>query len=109
MEESRRSFELHGRITGKNKQAIGHARVVVWWQQIRNRVELAATESADDGRYRLHYVAPENAPERLLIVVEVLSEFLDKPLFSAITLAQPDQEIDLSIEQQAESRHCSKT
>jgi hypothetical protein len=103
MEESRRSFELHGRITGKNNQAVGHARVVVWWQQIRNRVELAATESADDGRYRLHYVAPENAPERLLIVVEVLSEFLDKPLLSAITLAQPDQEIDLSIEQRDNS------
>jgi len=55
MEESRRKFEVHGKVTGKNNRPIERAKVVVWWQQIRNRVELATGETSEDGRYHIDY------------------------------------------------------
>jgi Tc toxin complex TcA C-terminal TcB-binding domain/ABC toxin N-terminal region/Neuraminidase-like domain/Salmonella virulence plasmid 28.1kDa A protein len=103
MEESRRKFEVHGKVTGKHNHPIERAKVVVWRQQIRNRIELAAGETSEDGRYHINYDEPEKAPEKLLIVVEALSEFFEKPLYSAVTPAQADQQIDLSLEQPDDS------
>ena len=74
------------------------ARVVVWWQHIRERAELAAGETSENGRYHLSYQIPENAPQPVLLVVEALSDHLDEPLPSPLTQAQPDLEIDLNFE-----------
>jgi len=36
--------------------------VVVWWQRIRDRVELASGHASEDGEYDLSYRLPEEAP-----------------------------------------------
>ena len=91
-------YEIHGTVAGRNGDPLRGARVIVWRQHIRERTELAAGAASEHGRYHLRYRVPENAPEPLLLVVEARSEHLDAPLFSALTAAQPDLEIDLSLE-----------
>ena len=92
------TYEVHGTVTGRGGDLLRQARVVVWWQQIRERAELAAGETSDNGQYHLSYQVPGNAPQPVLLVVEALSEFLDEPLFSPPTQAQPDLTIDLNLE-----------
>ena len=92
------TYEVHGTVTGRGGDLLRQARVVVWWQQIRERAELAAGETSDNGQYHLSYQVPENAPQPVLLVVEALSEFLHEPLFSPPSQAQPDLTIDLNLE-----------
>jgi hypothetical protein len=98
MDQQTRDYEVSGAVRGRNGDPLRSARVVVWWQQIRDRKVLAAGEASEQGRYRLRYRVPENAPQPLLLVVEALSEYLDAPLFSSVTNAQPTLEIDLNFE-----------
>ena len=83
MDQKKEVYEIHGTVTGRNSDALRDARVVVWWQHIRERQELAAGETSEHGRYHLRYKIPENAPQPLLLVVEAHSEHLDAPLFFA--------------------------
>ena len=98
MEQKEKVYEVHGTVRGRNSEPLRDARVVVWWQHIRERKELAAGETSEQGHYRLRYKIPEGAPQPLLLVVEALSEYLEAPLFSPLTQAQPDREIDLNLE-----------
>ena len=97
-DRNRRFYEIHGTVRGRNSDPLRGARVIAWWQHIRERKELAAGATSEHGRYHLRYRIPENAPQPLLLVVEARSEHLDAPLFSALTQAQPDLEIDLNFE-----------
>ena len=90
--------EIRGTVRGRNGEPIHGARVVVWWQQIRERKELNAGATAEDGTYHLQCEIPEKAPAPPLLVVEARSEQLDGPLFSSLTQAQPTLEIDLELE-----------
>ena len=92
------TYEVHGTVTGRDGDPLRHARVVVWWQQIRERAELAAGETSENGRYNLSYQIPGNAPQPVLLVVEAFSDFLDESLLSPLTQAQPDLAIDLNSE-----------
>jgi hypothetical protein len=85
-----------GTVRGANGEPLHSARVVVWWQQLRSRKELAAGPTNERGHYHLRARLPENAARPVLIVVEALSEFLDKPLCSPLTPAQRELVIDLS-------------
>ena len=98
MDDDAKRYEIHGKVTGRNGRALHKARVILWWQHIRERRELGASETSEDGRYRIRYRIPEHAAQPVLLVVEVLSEHLDRPLFSPLTESQPDLEIDLHLE-----------
>jgi len=98
MNQQPNEYEVSGAVRGRHGDLLRHARVVLWWQQIRERKELAAGETSEHGRYRLRYRVPENAPQPLLLVVEALSEYLDTPLVSPVTSAKATLEIDLSFE-----------
>ncbi len=103
MEQKRKNYEIRGTIRGRNGELLRGARVVVWWQHIRERKELAAGATSEGGTYHLKYEVPERAPEPMLLVVEALSEYLDAPLLSPLTQAQPALEIDLTFEPPDES------
>jgi hypothetical protein len=90
-------------VRGRNGEPLRGARIVVWWQQIRERKELIGGETSEQGRYHLRYSFPEAAPPPLLVIVQALSEFLDAPLFSPLTAAQKILQIDLSLEPADES------
>jgi fibronectin type 3 domain-containing protein len=92
------THEIHGTVKGHGGETLRQARVVVWWQRIRDRAELAAGETSEDGHYHLSYRIPENAPEPALLLVEARSEYLDEPLLSTLTQARPYLQIDLSYE-----------
>jgi hypothetical protein len=96
-------YEIHGRVTGREGRELRHARVVLWWQQIRERKQLGSTETSEDGLYRIRYQIPEHAPLPVLLVVEAVSKDLDGPLVSPLTEAQPDLEIDLQVEPRDQS------
>ena len=98
MDAKKKVYEIHGTVTGRNGEPLRDARVVVWWQHIRERKELAAGGTSERGTYRLTYEIPEHAPEPVLLVVEALSEHLDAPLLSLLTTAQADLEVDLAFE-----------
>jgi fibronectin type 3 domain-containing protein len=98
MDQNTNIYELHGTVRGRNSTPLGGARVVVWRQQIRGRQQLVAGDADNNGAYQLRYEIPENTPLPLLLVVEALSEYLDAPLFSALTEARPSLEIDLDLE-----------
>jgi hypothetical protein len=91
-------YQISGTVRGRDGVLLRYARVVVWWQQIRDLRELAAGRTSEDGRYHLRYRFPEEAPRPYLIAVEALSEHLDSPLLSSVTAAQPTLEIDLNFE-----------
>ena len=103
MDAKPNEYEVSGTVRGRRGDLLHNARVVIWWQQIRDRRELAAGETSEHGRYHLRYRVPEDAPQPLLVVVEVLSEYLDAPLFSAVTEAKPTLTIDLNFEPHDES------
>src|ERR1700728_5459663 len=103
MDAKPNEYEVSGTVRGRSGEPLHNARIVVWWQQIRDRRELAAGETSEHGRYHLRYRVPEDAPQPLLVIVEALSEYLDTPLFSAITEAKPTLTIDLNFEPHDES------
>src|ERR1035437_9086241 len=86
-------YEVSGTITGHHGHPLRDARVIVWWQHMRGRTELAAGETSERGKYSFRYEVREDAPQPLLLVVEALSEHLDAPLLSPLTQAQQKQEI----------------
>jgi hypothetical protein len=98
MDQEGKVYEIHGTVRGRRGEPLRGARVVVWWQHIRERIELAAGEASEHGTYHLRYTVPEHAPQPLLLVVEALSEYLDAPLLSPLTPAQPTLEVDLNFE-----------
>jgi hypothetical protein len=89
MDQEGKVYEIRGTVTGRNSEPLRGARVVVWWQHIRERKELIAGATSESGTYHLKYEVPANAPQPLLVVVEALSEYLAAPLFSPLTQAQP--------------------
>jgi hypothetical protein len=91
-------YEISGTVTGRNGIPLHDARVVVWWQHMRDRTELAAGRTSERGKYSLRYDVRDDASEPLLLVVEALSEFLDAPLLSPLTQAQQKQVVDLTFE-----------
>src|ERR1017187_2524700 len=103
MDQKPNEYQVSGTVRGRDGVLLRDARVVVWWQQIRDRRELAAGKTSEHGQYHLRYRVPENAPTPLLVAVEALSEYLDSPLFSGATAAQPTLEIDLNFEPRDQS------
>ena len=93
MDEDR--CRVHGRVTKADGRELSRALVVVWWQRIRDRVELQSGHASEDGEYDLTYRLPEEAPATPLIVVEVRSPELEEPLESAATPSRPVLQIDL--------------
>jgi hypothetical protein len=91
-------YEVSGTVSGHHGLPLPAARVVVWWQHMRGRTELAAGQTSESGKYSLRFEVRENAPQPLLLVVEALSEHLDAPLLSPLTQAQQTLEINLSFE-----------
>jgi Tc toxin complex TcA C-terminal TcB-binding domain/Neuraminidase-like domain/Salmonella virulence plasmid 28.1kDa A protein len=98
MDENKRVYEIRGTVRGRSGDVLPGAHVVIWWQQIRTRQELAAGETSRLGTYHLKYEVPNLAPQSMLIVVEVDSKYLDAPLLSPLTAAQPSLDIDLNFE-----------
>lgn len=97
-DKTEKTYEIHGLVTGRNGRPLEGARVTVWWQRIREREELTAGETSEHGHYLLRYEVPEHAPQPLLLVVEALPERMEAPLFSPLTQATPDLEVDLHLE-----------
>jgi hypothetical protein len=95
MERSETSYEIRGTVSGRKGELLRGARVAVWWQHIRERRELVAGETSDDGGYRLIFELPRNAPEPM-VVVEARSEELEAPLVSGLTKVQAGMVVDLS-------------
>jgi hypothetical protein len=98
MAESEKIYEIHGVVTGREGRLLRGARVVIWWQHIRERTNLAATETSEHGRYDIQYRVPETLAPPKLLLVEALSEYLDAPLYSPLTQAEPKLEINLRYE-----------
>lgn len=88
-------YRVRGTVTGMNGKALCGATVMVWWQRIREPLLLANGRTSEEGHYDLRYRLPDDAPARVLIVVEARAEQLDSPLTSPVTPAQPDLQIDL--------------
>ena len=88
-------YKVHGIVTDARGQEVSYAEVTVWWQRIRERLPLATGRTSEEGNYHLSYRPPDDAPGKLLIVVEVRSDYLEAPLESSLTPAQPDLQIDL--------------
>ena len=103
MNDDATHYEIHGTVTGREGRELRDARVVLWWQQIRERKQLGSTETSEDGDYRIRYQIPELAPRPVLVVVEAHSKDLDGALASPMTEAQPDLEIDLQVEPRDQS------
>jgi Tc toxin complex TcA C-terminal TcB-binding domain/ABC toxin N-terminal region/Neuraminidase-like domain/Salmonella virulence plasmid 28.1kDa A protein len=89
-------YRVHGTVTDADGQELSYAEVTVWWQRIRERLPLATGHTSEEGHYHLSYRPLDDAPGKLLIVVEVHSAHLDVPLESPLTPAQPDLQIDLA-------------
>lgn len=90
-----RSCEISGQVTGRDGRPVHGAQVVVSWQHLRNRQELASAESSAQGRYRTRFVRPADAVDPVLVVVEASSKDLKHPLVSPLTALQPVLTIDL--------------
>ena len=98
MEEQGKAYTVSGTVTGRKGLPLREARVVVWWQHLRDREELASGATSERGRYSLRYEIPENTTQPLLLLVEALSEHLDAPLLSPLTQAQQKLVVDLAYE-----------
>jgi hypothetical protein len=98
MDEKPRHYIVDGRVTGRDGWPERDARVVLWRQHIRSRIELAATSSDNEGWYRLEYEEPPPSPTPALLVLEARSERAEAPVFSDTFAAAPRQRVDLAFE-----------
>ena len=98
MEKQKKIYIVSGTVTGHQGLPLREARVVIWWQHMRDRRELAAGATSESGKYSLRFEIPENAPQPLLLLVEALSEHLDAPLLSPLTPAQQTLVVNLGFE-----------
>jgi hypothetical protein len=94
--EPEKIHEVSGLVTGQGGAPLYPARVVVWWQRIRERRELATGKTDHLGRYRIRYPAPNRGGEPTLVVIEATSPELKTPLISSSTVAQPELQVDLA-------------
>ena len=97
-------YRVTGTVRGRHAEPVRDARVVVWWQRLRTREELAAGSTSRGGTYHLTFRLPREAPRPVLLVVEALSEYLDSPLYSPLTPAQAELTIDLGVTPADEKR-----
>src|SRR5262245_65995720 len=93
-DDEKPSYVIHGTISDSAGKGIPHAEVLVSWQRIRSRVQLASGHTSEDGSYRLRYEVPGDAQGKVLVVVEARSPKLAKPLESELTAAVPDLQVD---------------
>src|SRR6266481_2420931 len=91
-----KTYQVHGVVTGVDGKELSGAEVIVWWQRMRKRVQLAKGRASEDGRYRLKYSLPEETQGQVLIVVQARSNRLQAPLESPVTAAQASLQIDLA-------------
>ena len=89
-------FHVHGVVTNGDGREASGAEVILWWQRIRGRVRLAHGKASEEGAYSLRYRMPDDAPGKILLVVEAKGGKLAKPLESAQTTAAPDLTINLT-------------
>lgn len=92
---STEEYTIHGTITDADGRELSDAEIIVSWQRIRSRKMLVAGHTSEEGHYHLRYQPPDDAPGKLLIVVEVHAPHLHAPLESSLTTAQQDLQIDL--------------
>ena len=95
MAEKPPQYVVHGTVKDAKGRELSNAKVVLLWKRIRSRRILESGNTSEEGTYRISYIPPDDAPEPLLIVVEVSSPHLKAPLESQATAAQPDLQIDL--------------
>src|SRR5947209_346419 len=128
-------FEVRGTVTDTDGQGLVGAEVIVWWQRIRERIELARGETSEQGRYVLRYSRPDDEsrvgcimpnlgwklarwfslqdqkikglPTQMLIVVEARSRHLDEPIKSPVMRAQPDLQINLEAQPRDRSEYAT--
>jgi|SRR5882724_3887460 len=91
-----RRHTIHGTVTGAHGQPLDRAEIIIWWQRIRDRRRLETGQTSEHGRYHFTYLVPEDAPAKLLIVVEAHSRELERPIQSAALVALPDQTVNLA-------------
>ena len=90
-------YHVHGVVTDANGQEVSGASITLWWQRIRERVRLAHDRTSEEGRYALRYRLPDDAPGKVLVVVEAQGGGLTAPLESSQTVAAPDLSINLTV------------
>jgi Tc toxin complex TcA C-terminal TcB-binding domain/Neuraminidase-like domain/Salmonella virulence plasmid 28.1kDa A protein len=86
---------VHGTVSDAEQRPLAGCEVIVFEQRIRTRRGLSKGITGADGAYRLAYGRPDDAPPKLLIVVEATGGGLEAPLESPLTDAALDVEINL--------------
>ncbi len=96
-DDDRVRWHVHGTVTEGTGAPVDGAEVRLFWQQIRSRNELARGRTSEAGRYHLHYDMAEEAPQPVLVVVEVRAGDV-APVDSALTTAGPEVQIDVVLQ-----------
>jgi hypothetical protein len=94
----KKQYLVHGTVTEARRKELSGAEVIVCWQRMRKRLQLAKGRTSEEGRYQIRYRLPEDVLGQVLIIVEVRSKRLRAPLESPLTPVQPDLQIDLAAE-----------
>src|ERR1035438_6357342 len=97
MTPAKNDYHVHGVVTDANGKEVSGASITLWWQRIRERVRLAHDRTSKEGRYALRYRLPDDAPGKVLLVVEVHGGSLTASLESSQTVAAPDLSINLTV------------
>ncbi len=92
----RRHISVHGTVTDAAGKPVEGAEVALFRQRLRTRDRMANGTSTDDGRYRLEFTLPDDAPGQLLVVAEARSERLVAPIESMPTPVSADTVINLA-------------
>ena len=87
---------VHGIVTDAAGGPVEGAEVALFQQRLRTRHRLAEGRSRDDGRYRLEFTLPDDAPGRVLVVAEARGGPLSAPVESAPTPVSADLVINIS-------------
>jgi len=98
MEKQEKVYTVSGMVTGRKGLPVREARVVIWWQHMRDREELASGATSEQGKYSIRYKVPTSTTQPILLEVEALSEHLDAPLLSPLTQAQQKLVVNLAYE-----------
>ncbi len=96
MDSDDKRYQVSGVVTDASGKGVERASVTLWWQQIRERVRLAHGHTGEDGRYSFHYQIPEDAPGKVLLLVEAQGGRLKAPLTSPLTAATGNLSINLA-------------
>lgn len=105
MNLDKNDYHVHGTVADASGKGLAGVKVALQWQRIRERVPIAQGQTDAAGNYAITYRIPDNAPGKVVLLVQASGGALATALESPQTVAAPDLTVNLNVAPADPSQH----